>query len=46
LLTYAIGWLSWKFFEHPLLQRGHNFKYAPATAPAPQPAASTALVSD
>jgi len=27
LVTYAIAKLSWKFFEQPLLQRGHAFQY-------------------
>jgi peptidoglycan/LPS O-acetylase OafA/YrhL len=25
--TYAIAWLSWKFFEGPMLRLGHRFKY-------------------
>ena len=27
VLTYAIARLSWQFFERPLLERGHRFKY-------------------
>jgi peptidoglycan/LPS O-acetylase OafA/YrhL len=27
LLTYAIAKLSWRFFEQPLLRRGHAFQY-------------------
>jgi peptidoglycan/LPS O-acetylase OafA/YrhL len=27
LLTYAIAKLSWKYFEQPLLRRGHAFQY-------------------
>jgi peptidoglycan/LPS O-acetylase OafA/YrhL len=27
LLAYGLATLSWKFFEHPLLRRGHAFKY-------------------
>jgi peptidoglycan/LPS O-acetylase OafA/YrhL len=27
LLTYAIAKLSWRFFEQPLLRRGHAFPY-------------------
>src|ERR1019366_1071793 len=27
LLTYAIAKLSWKFFEEPLLRRGHAYRY-------------------
>ena len=27
LLTYALARLSWRFFERPLLERGHHFKY-------------------
>lgn len=28
VLTYVIARLSWQFFERPLLERGHRFKYA------------------
>jgi peptidoglycan/LPS O-acetylase OafA/YrhL len=27
LATYAIAKLSWRFFEQPLLERGHAFPY-------------------
>ena len=27
VLTYAIAWLSWKYFEGPMLRRGHAYKY-------------------
>jgi peptidoglycan/LPS O-acetylase OafA/YrhL len=27
LITYAIAKLSWRFFEQPLLRRGHAFQY-------------------
>jgi peptidoglycan/LPS O-acetylase OafA/YrhL len=27
LLSYGLAALSWKFFEHPLLRRGHQLKY-------------------
>jgi peptidoglycan/LPS O-acetylase OafA/YrhL len=27
LISYAIARASWTYFEHPLLQRGHAFKY-------------------
>src|ERR1700693_1397378 len=27
ILTYAIAKLSWRFFEQPLLRRGHAFQY-------------------
>jgi peptidoglycan/LPS O-acetylase OafA/YrhL len=27
LMTYAIAKLSWKYFEQPLLRRGHAFQY-------------------
>ncbi len=27
LLSYGIAKLSWKFFENPLLRRGHDYKY-------------------
>ena len=27
LVTYAIAKLSWKYFEQPLLRRGHGFQY-------------------
>jgi peptidoglycan/LPS O-acetylase OafA/YrhL len=26
-LTYAIAWLSWRYFEGPMLHRGHAYKY-------------------
>jgi len=26
-VTYAVAWLSWKFFEGPMLRLGHGFKY-------------------
>jgi peptidoglycan/LPS O-acetylase OafA/YrhL len=32
-ITYTIAKLSWIFFEHPLLRRGHRYSYAPAPAP-------------
>jgi peptidoglycan/LPS O-acetylase OafA/YrhL len=28
-MTYAIAKLSWRFFEEPLLRRGHSYKYEP-----------------
>jgi peptidoglycan/LPS O-acetylase OafA/YrhL len=27
VLTYCLAWLSWKYFEGPMLRRGHTFKY-------------------
>ena len=27
VLTYALAWLSWKYFEGPMLRRGHAYKY-------------------
>jgi peptidoglycan/LPS O-acetylase OafA/YrhL len=27
LLTYCLAWLSWKYFEGPMLRRGHSHKY-------------------
>jgi peptidoglycan/LPS O-acetylase OafA/YrhL len=27
VLTYALAWLSFKYFEGPMLRRGHTFKY-------------------
>jgi peptidoglycan/LPS O-acetylase OafA/YrhL len=26
--TYVVAWLSWKFFEGPMLRLGHGFKYS------------------
>jgi peptidoglycan/LPS O-acetylase OafA/YrhL len=28
--TMGIAWISWKFFEGPLVRLGHSFKYQPA----------------
>ena len=33
-ITYTIAKLSWIFFEHPLLRRGHGYSIAPAPAPS------------
>jgi peptidoglycan/LPS O-acetylase OafA/YrhL len=27
VLTYCLAWLSWKYFEGPMLRRGHAYKY-------------------
>jgi len=38
LLSYGFASLSWTFFEHPLLIRGHAYQYFPRTAvPSPVP---------
>ena len=29
LATFGIAWISWKFFEGPLVRFGHSFKYQP-----------------
>lgn len=35
LLSYGLACLSWSFFEHPLLKRGHAYQYFPRTAVPP-----------
>ncbi|MGH9685724.1 MAG: acyltransferase family protein [Candidatus Acidiferrales bacterium] len=30
VLTWCIGKISWRFFERPLIRRGHVFRYEPA----------------
>lgn len=43
-ITYSIAKLSWIFFEHPLLRRGHRYSYAPAPdSPALGPVRETAV---
>ena len=32
ILSFALAGASWKYFEHPLLQRGHAFRYFPKPA--------------
>jgi peptidoglycan/LPS O-acetylase OafA/YrhL len=32
LLAYGLAKLSWKFFEQPLLRRGHAYKFFPDPA--------------
>jgi peptidoglycan/LPS O-acetylase OafA/YrhL len=32
IITYAIAKLSWKYFEQPMLQRGHAFHYSDRSA--------------
>jgi peptidoglycan/LPS O-acetylase OafA/YrhL len=32
VVTVGIAWLSWKFFEGPLVRLGHSFRYQPAPA--------------
>jgi peptidoglycan/LPS O-acetylase OafA/YrhL len=27
VISYLMAWLSWIYFEHPLLRRGHEFRY-------------------
>jgi peptidoglycan/LPS O-acetylase OafA/YrhL len=35
-LTWLVAQLSWRYFEKPLLDRGHRFKYEPARVPPMQ----------
>jgi peptidoglycan/LPS O-acetylase OafA/YrhL len=34
-LTWGIAQLSWKFFEKPLIDRGHSYRYEPAAPQIP-----------
>jgi peptidoglycan/LPS O-acetylase OafA/YrhL len=44
LLTFLLAALSWRFFESPLLRRGHLYHYGPAASPGATAGADPAIV--
>jgi peptidoglycan/LPS O-acetylase OafA/YrhL len=43
VLTFAFAALSWRFFESPLLRRGHQYSYGSSASPAAAAGTSHAL---
>ncbi len=44
IVTFLLAALSWRFFESPLLRRGHLYHYGPAASPAATTGADPAIV--
>jgi peptidoglycan/LPS O-acetylase OafA/YrhL len=42
VLTIALAALSWRYFEHPLVRRGHRYSYNEISSPGQTVASSTA----